>query len=334
MGTPGNAGIITLAGIVLASTPGAAAAQAQTDCEMAGTSIRVHAAETFASPRRITYMVTNHRREPLRWVRIGSGGTWQTELAAHERVVVATTPEQWRGRVELAADGNTFSLFWEATTLQAGLAPESPTAFGIDVIGQRRDKPVSFILRPFTAGTDSGCWWGWTTSAVPSTPPGGRFANTGGVSVRPFASGGRDYVIVDAPSFDAAIRLNDSGLFLTIPVTFSWGLRGGFSHNFSIGVGARWSPIEYFSLYAQTHAGTFLFTNGTRLRHVGLEVNLPRVTVSKVGVVARDKYLVLGIEYFDRQASRRLGFLEGPQWYASGRGVAIRLGIRTIAWSR
>ena len=115
-------------------------------------------------------------------------------------------------------------------------------------------------------------------------------------------------------------------------MTFSWGIRGGFSHNASIGIGLRWSPVEYISLYAQTHVGTFLFTNRTHLRHVGFDINIPRYSTSSSGRIARDRYLVIGVEYFDRRAVKWAGYLEGPQWYASGRGVAIRFGIRGVGW--
>jgi hypothetical protein len=40
----------------------------------------------------------------------------------------------------------------------------------------------------------------------------------------------------------------------------------------------------------------------------------------------------VGIEYFYRDVSKLAGFLDGPQWYASGRGVALRVGIRSVSW--
>jgi hypothetical protein len=43
-------------------------------------------------------------------------------------------------------------------------------------------------------------------------------------------------------------------------------------------------------------------------------------------------FLVIGAEYFCRDVNEWAGFMKGEQWYASGRGVAIRVGIRGLAW--
>ena len=241
------------------------------------------------------------------------------------------------------ADTNQFYLSWEATAEASALAPKSRTAFGIEVAwpGARPGqigpdgqpvKPINFQYQPFTVYSDSGCWWGWTSSVHAGTPVGGYLASTIGASVRSFAQG-RDYVIVDAPSFDVQLRVSDKQVFVTVPVALSWGVKGGFSHNASIGIGLRWSPVDYVSVYAQTHVGTFLFTNRTHLRHVGIDINIPRYSLSSMGSISRDKYLVFGVEYFDRSVVKWAGYMDGPQWYASGRGMAIRLGIRGVGWS-
>ena len=100
-------------------------------------------------------------------------------------------------------------------------------------------RPIHFISRPFTVGSDEGCWWGWTSYAGSERPVGGYLAGTTGAAVRSFTGSGRDYVIVDAPTLNM-VQLR-KGVFVTVPVTFSWGIKGGFSHNASIGIGLRWT---------------------------------------------------------------------------------------------
>jgi hypothetical protein len=39
------------------------------------------------------------------------------------------------------------------------------------------------------------------------------------------------------------------------------------------------------------------------------------------------------VEYFDRDVDKWAGFMKGDEWYASGHGVAIRVGIRSLAWT-
>jgi hypothetical protein len=313
---------------------------------MAGTTVRVEADERGTARQTVTYTVTNDRREPVRWVRIGSGGPFHTEAVPQQHPVIATTPENWQGRIEYPAETNELVMVWEATDARYALPSRSRTDFAIEVAGPQavpprqlgKDgkpvRPIPFTGRPFTAGGDAGCWWGWTSRPESDQPRGGRWAGSFVTTVRPFSAAGRDYVIVDTPAWETHLRFSDTPVFLTMPLTLSWGVKGGFSHNASIGIGLRWSPIEYVSVYAQTHIGTFLLTNHTHLHHVGFDINIPRYTTDRsTGAISRNKYYVFGIEYFDRRAVKWIGYLDGPQWYASGRGVAIRFAIRQAAWS-
>jgi hypothetical protein len=321
----------------------AAEAQLREDCTMAGPSVRVEVQAGGTARQSFTYVVINDRRERLHRVRIGSGGSWHTDVVAQQAPQIVTTPESWRGAVMYSADTTQVDLSWEAVSEVSALRPRSRTAFGIEVPWSRLRpgqvgpdgqpfKPIRFDYRPFTVYSESGCWWGWTAPDGLGTPAGGYLANTLGAAVRSFDQAGRHYVIVDAPAFDVQLRVARQQLFLTMPLALSWGVSGGFSHNASIGIGLRWSPVNYVSVYAQTHIGTFFFTNRTHLRHVGIDINIPRYSVSSTGSVRRNKYLVFGVEYFDRSVVRWAGFMDGPQWYASGRGLAIRFGIRGVTW--
>ena len=96
-----------------------------------------------------------------------------------------------------------------------------------------------------------------------------------------------------------------------------------------LGLGLSWLPTEYLSVFAQAQVGTFFFNNRTRARSVGLDINLPIRRMQFVGgPTLNRKFIVVGVEYFDRNVARLAGFVHGPQWYASGRGVAVRFGIR------
>ena len=154
-------------------------------------------------------------------------------------------------------------------------------------------------------------------------------ANLFSASVRAFSSAGKDHVVVDAPRYEVMVRPGGVPLYLTIPVALSWGVKGGFTSEASIGFGLGWSPSRYVSLYAQQRLGTFFFNHGTRQRSVGLDVNVPIAhAIFAEGVRRESQYLVIGVEYFDRDVYKWAGFMEGSQWYASGHGVAVRVGIR------
>jgi hypothetical protein len=338
--------VFTVAALAVWFMTGRAQAQMKDGCEMAGTRVRVESEGSGGAGQAVRYTVINNRRESLSWVRISSGANWHSEALALQRPDIVSSPGGWRGTVVSPEVADQFHMLWEATSATSVLRPQSRTAFGIEANGHKTIprgqvgadgqpvRPIVFTILPFTAGGDGGCWWGWTDPAGGPLPVGGTAAITTVAAVRSFAGAGRDYVIVDAPAYETHMRLSD-GVYLTVPITFSWGVKGGFSHNASIGLGLRWSPVEYVSLYAQTHVGTFFFTNRTHLRHVGVDVNIPRYSTSSAsGTVSRDEYFVFGVEYFDRRAVKGAGYMDGPQWYASGHGVAIRFGIRAVAWDR
>jgi hypothetical protein len=102
----------------------------------------------------------------------------------------------------------------------------------------------------------------------------------------------------------------------------------------SIGVGIIWAPSPYVSASAKTRFGTFFFNNRTHLRSVGLDISIPiqRRQMAE-NLIRGTRFLVVGVEYFRRDVVKWAGFMEGPQWYASGNGVAIRAGIRVVGWS-
>jgi hypothetical protein len=338
---------LIVASTAAAAMSTAAAAQGQTreNCSVAGTSVEIVATVSGTVRQSASYVVINHRRERLRWIRIGVGGTRSTEFVPQQKPLIVNTPAGWRGQVVYPEQTNHFYLLWEATSDQFSLAPSSRGSFGIEAAGpdaiprgqlgadRQPIRPVHFITLPFTAGGESGaCWWGWTSSGKPLLPVGGYLAGVRGVSVRRFSGASRDYVMVDYPRVDTMIRLANKPLYLSIPLALRWGVKGGFSHEASIGIGLAWSPIQYVGIYGRTQFGTFIFNNRTHTREVGIDINIPRHPTNSVGAVEQGGYFVLGVEYFQRSAVKWAGFLEGPQWYASGRGIAIKFGIRRAAW--
>lgn len=159
-------------------------------------------------------------------------------------------------------------------------------------------------------------------------------ANVFTASMQPFSSGGKDYVVFDAPRYEVMVRPGRIPLYLTVPVALSWGVKGGFTSEVSIGFGLSWSPLGYVSISAQQRLGTFFFNHATRQRSLGLDINVPIAHRKFAGGLVRESaYLVIGAEYFHRDVSKWAGFMDGEQWYASGHGVAIRVGIRSLAWS-
>jgi hypothetical protein len=50
------------------------------------------------------------------------------------------------------------------------------------------------------------------------------------------------------------------------------------------------------------------------------------------GVLRDLRQVVVGVEVFQRDVVKWAGFLEGPEWFASGTGFAIRAGIRNLAF--
>ena len=68
-----------------------------------------------------------------------------------------------------------------------------------------------------------------------------------------------------------------------------------------------------------------------RLRTLAPKIRRPRFTEVRW---YQTKFLVIGVEYFQRDVVKWKGFLDEPQWYASGHGVGMRVSIREIGWSR
>jgi len=165
-------------------------------------------------------------------------------------------------------------------------------------------------------------------------PAGGRTAVLSAVSVRRLASGNHDVVLVDAPKVDLMHRLSRTPVFLNVPLALTWGgSKDGVVADASLGLGLSWLPTEYLSVAAQAQVGTFFLNNRTRVGSVGLDINLPIRKMKSVGGPRLNrKFIVVGVEYFDRNVARLAGFFHGPQWYASGRGVAVRFGIREARW--
>jgi hypothetical protein len=154
-------------------------------------------------------------------------------------------------------------------------------------------------------------------------------------AVRSFAAAGKDYLILEAPRQEAMFRPGQRPVFVTVPFVLSWGLKGGFSHDASVGIGLTWTPTPHVSASAQARVGTFFFTNRIAVRSVGLDINIPIKRKAVPGEAAvTGEFLVIGAELFDRRATKWAGFMDGPQWYASGRGVAVRVGIRYPVWDR
>ena len=228
---------------------------APTGCAPAKSSIRIEATRVGGA---ISYVVTNASAEALQWIRVGEGGGIVVELAPDRTPVIVSAPTGWRGQTVRQAGSDRLALSWEATTEDVRLAQGAHAELGI----RTRTNPIVRDGRPaldlgslpFSAGSASGaCWWGRTTSSW-EPPEGGYASGTQAVTVRPIESGGKTYVIVDAPSFESRLRLtrNRRPVFLTIPVALSWGTAGGFSSEASIGIGLAWQPSPYFSVSAQS----------------------------------------------------------------------------------
>src|SRR5262245_1484892 len=159
-------------------------------------------------------------------------------------------------------------------------------------------------------------------------------ANAFTASVHQLSSAGKDYAVIDAPRYEVMVRPGRIPLYLTVPVALSWGVKGGFMSELSIGFGISWSPVRYVSVYGQQRLGTFFFNHGAIQRSAGLTINIPIEHRTFADGTRRERvYLVVGGEYFRRDVKKWAGFMHGEQWYASGHGVAVRVGIRLHAWS-
>ena len=140
-----------------------------------------------------------------------------------------------------------------------------------------------------------------------------------GTTIRPIASDGKEYWLVEIPMVEGDIPIRGEHLSVTLDGGMTWGTKGGFSVESTVGGGLRWSPSRFFDVYTQGHFGTFLFNNYTLLGTVGVEVNVPAGESASLG---------LGVEYFGRRNRELAGFITKPQWYASGRGVGVRVSVR------
>lgn len=162
---------------------------------------------------------------------------------------------------------------------------------------------------------------------------GGVAALFSGGSARAFSSAGKDYLVIDALKLEGMLRLSDKPIFLTLPLALSFGVKGGFSSELSVGVGLSWSPSKYVTAHAQQRVGSFFFNHGTYQRSVGFDINIPIAHQTFAsGVTRQSDYLVVGVEYFHRDVHKWIGFMDGKQWYASGQGVAVRVGVRELSW--
>jgi hypothetical protein len=338
--------VVTVAGSLGLVTAPRQIAGPIASCAPAGSGIRIEARPTPQTAAGITYRVENRRDTRVRWVRIGEGGGATMSVPVSETPSIASPPVGWRSRTDRDNTDDRVAFFWEA---EGGAALPRGTAIEFAVIGRSRRYvrqnqvdahgnpllPIDFGSLPFSAGAaDGACWWGRTSSTW-DLPEGGYWAGMRGVTIRAFRPHDITHVIVDFPMADAMLRLSDKPFFLTIPLALSFGLAGGFSADASIGAGLTWAPTRAVSLSAGTRIGTFFFNNRTHVRTVGLDVHVPlqHFAFTEVKRVPT-KHLTIGIEYFDRDVVRWLGFMDGAGWYASGRGIGIRVGIREIGWSK
>ena len=300
-------------------------------CAPAGATIRVISRAPGFKPADVTYVVENRRRERLRWLRI----------SVPSPLVVSTSgqflkmPVDWRGSLEPDADGQRVDVEYRALTDVATIGAHASASFGLrgvqKFVFRQGDQPIMFTALPFTAGDDAGhCWSGRTDSAEYSN--NGVNAGITGGAARVFDDQGTTRMLVDFPVGEVHLRMNDHA-FLVVPLALTWGVKGGFSVDGSIGIGLSVVPTKYVSLFAKTNIGTALFNNVTHLRTAGVDVNIPiGRTIFAEGLSRQSRFLVVGIEYFQRDVSKLAGFLDGPQWYASGRGLALRIGVRRLSW--
>jgi hypothetical protein len=156
-----------------------------------------------------------------------------------------------------------------------------------------------------------------------------------GAAVRTITSHPRTPILVDVPIGESLMRLSrQHAVFLTVPLAVTFGVDGGFSADMSIGIGLTWKPTPHISASAKRTFGTFFFNNRTHLRTFGIDATIPIArTFIYEGVSREKRHLVVGVEVFQRDVVKWAGFMDGPQWYASGTGFAIRAGIRTMGWS-
>lgn len=331
-----------LAGVVAMTmlNPQGAGARAHDACST-GSGVRI---EARAFGAEITFRVTNRQRDPITRIQMGTSAAFV--LAPEEMPRIANTPAGWNGMV-VRDEESVVRVVWEAGDASSALAHGSRTDFGLRVrstLVQRPGQkdaagrlilPLDFSSLPFTARTASGACWSGRTSNPYSPLEGGKNAFMRAASVRMIRSHPNTPVLIDVPVGESLMRISrQHDVFLTVPLALTFGVDGGFSADMSIGIGLTWKPTPHISASARRTFGTFLFNNRTHVRAAGIDVTIPIArTFFYEGVSRESRHLVVGVEWFQRDVVRWAGFFEGPQWYASGTGIAIRVGIRTIGWS-
>ena len=301
-------------------------------CTPAGSSLRVSARVTSFKPADVTYVVVNRGHDSLHWITLNV----QRPLEVNPSAQFLKMPLDWRAGIVPASNGQDVSVTWTALSDDAAVGPAGSASFGLrgaQRYGVRQGTtPLDFTALPFTAGDAAGhCWSGITDSAEYSDMgvSSGIVAGT----ARVLSDRGTTRVLVAFPAGEVHLRFSDHAS-LVVPLALTWGVKGGFSLDGSIGIGLSWTPTKYVSASATTNIGTLLFNNVTHLRTVGIDLNIPigRTTFAE-GLSRQSRFLVVGVEYYQRSVSKLAGFLDGPQWYASGRGVALRIGIKNVSWS-
>ncbi len=308
-------------------------------CTPAGSRVRIEATGAGA-----TFLVRNRRRDAI--VRIQMGTSATIRLTPAEMPRIGATPAGWRGEVIRDDGSGDVRIVWEAMDPAGGLPSGSKTEFGLVVrstaVGRPGERDASGNLLPqldyrslpFTVRTASGACWSGRTVNTWLTPEGGFAGVTQGGVARVITSHPNTPVLIDALVAENQIRLSKSpAVFLAVPLALTFGVNGGFSADMSIGIGLLWKPTPHLNVSATRTIGTFFFNNRTHLRTFGIDVAIPtRRSPLYEGVLRDRRQVVVGVEVFQRDVVKWAGFLDGPEWYASGTGMAIRLGIRSIAF--
>jgi hypothetical protein len=317
-------------------------------CMEARSTIRIQASDKVVARNvvAISYRITNRSDVPVTWVRFGVGGGAMLALRPEDTPVVVGSPTGWIARVDRSGPSNLVSLVWESSP-EAALRPNGSLEVVVHAKDRRQTRlgqtnaagrplmPIDFGALPFSAGAASACWWGRTRSTWELSERDPVVARLTGAMVRPFRHDGAWHVLADVPMREGTLRLSRRPIVpkLFSSAAVSWGVVGGFSVDTSIGVGMNWTPSKYVSATMQRRFGTFFFTNRTHLRSASIDINVPYPRPPFSDVKHYDtRYLAVGVEYFQRDVVRWKGFLDGPQWYTSGHGVAVRVGVREIQW--
>lgn len=310
-------------------------------CVAAGSNVRIEARGHGLNE--IVFTVANRQPDPIQRLRMETSQGFLLE--PKEIPVITLTPPGWTGSVVRDEQSGRVHIDWVATTDAAVLPAGSRTEFRIrarETLVQRPGEKTSagawvpdfdFRSLPFTATAVSGACWSGTTSNPEAYRAGGRYATLHGAAVRVIEKPGANAVLVDVPLRENQGRLGKR-VYLSVPVAATFGVTGGFSADMSIGIGLMWAPTPYVSASAKTSFGTFFFNNRTHVRGVGVDFAIPiEKQLMAEGLRRETKHLVIGVEYFRRDVVKWAGFMDGPQWYASGSGFAIRAGIRGLGWS-